>query len=88
MVLALSIDPPTTAARTASQLGVQFPLLSDPSAALIRQYLMYSQRMRMADMGYVLIDAGGRVRYRVRDPQFGAHSPAILQKFARMQTAQ
>lgn len=86
--MALSIDPPATAAQTASQLGVQFPLLSDPSAAVIRQYHMYSQRMRMADMGYVLIDAGGRVRYRVRDPQFGAHSPAILQKFARMQIAQ
>ena len=88
MVLALSIDPPATTAQTASKLGLQFPLLSDPPATIIRQYKMYSQRMRMADMGYVLIDASGGLRYRVRDPQFGAHSPAILQKFTRMKTAQ
>ncbi len=86
--MALSIDPPATAAQTASKLGVQFPLLSDPPAAVIRQYQMYSQRMQMAHMGYVLIDAGGRVRHRVRDPQFGAHSPEMLQKFARMRAAQ
>lgn len=39
--------------------------------------------MNMASMGYVLIDARGRVRAREVDPYFGVHSEAILQRLAR-----
>ena len=81
--MALSIDAPEVAARTASKVGLHFPLLSDPSAQVIRQYRMFNPPMSMAHMGYVLIDASGRVRARVIDPSFGAHSAAILQRVAR-----
>ena len=38
-------------------------------------------------MGYVLIDAHGRVRAREVDAFFGAHSEAILQRLARVGAA-
>ncbi|HSX79635.1 MAG TPA: redoxin domain-containing protein, partial [Candidatus Saccharimonadia bacterium] len=81
-VMALSIDAPEVAARTASKGGLHFPLLSDPSAQVIRQYRMFNPPMSMAHMGYVLIDAHGRVQARVVDGYFGAHSAAILQRLA------
>ena len=83
MVLALSTDAPPVAAQTASRLGLQFPLLSDPLAQVIRHYQMFNPPMNMASMGYVLIDAHGRVHAREVDPYFGVHSEAILQRLAR-----
>ena len=83
--MALSIDPPEVAAWTASKLGLHFPLLSDPQAQVIRQYRMFNPPMNMASMGYVLIDAPGRVRAREVDASFGAHSEAILQRLARLE---
>ncbi len=85
-MLALSIDAPEVAAQTRVALGLRFPLLSDPNASVIRQYQMYNAQMRMADMGYVLIDEDGHVRARVRDPQFGGHTETILQQFAHMKS--
>jgi peroxiredoxin len=82
--MALSIDPPEVAARTASKVGLHFPLLSDPQAQVIRQYRMFDPPMSMAQMGYVLIDGHGRVLARVVDAFFGAHSKAILQRLARV----
>ena len=80
MVLALSTDTSTVAAQTASRLGLHFPLLSDPLAQVIQQYQMFNPPMNMASMGYVLIDAHGRVRARAVDPSFGVHSQVILQQ--------
>ena len=85
--MALSIDPPDVAARTASKVGLHFPLLSDPQAQVIRQYRMFNPPMSMASMGYVLIDAHGRVRAREVDPYFGVHSEAILQRLGRVGAA-
>jgi len=82
--MALSIDPPEVAAWTVSKLGLHFPLLSDPQARVIRQYRMFNPPMNMASMGYVLIDARGRMCARAVDPYFGAHSEAILQRLARV----
>ena len=39
----------------AAKVGLHFPLLSDPSAQVIRQYRMFNPPMSMAHMGYVLI---------------------------------
>ncbi len=83
--MALSIDPPKVAAWTTSKLGLHFPLLSDPQTQVIRQYRMFNPPMSMASMGYVLIDAHGRVRAREVDTSFGTHSEAILQRLARLE---
>jgi peroxiredoxin len=85
-VLALSIDVPEVAAQTREALGLRFPLLSDPNASVIRHYQMYNAKMRMSDMGYVLIDAHGRIRDRVRDPQFGERTETILQQLAPVES--
>jgi peroxiredoxin len=82
-VLAVSSDALTLAVPMAAKLGLHFPVLSDPQATVIREYHMLNPLMNHAHMGYVLIDALGRLRARVIDPSFGAHSPAILQRVAR-----
>ena len=82
--MAISIDAPEVAARTASKVGLHFPLLSDPDAHVIRKYRMFNPPMSMAHMGYVLIDAHGRVQARVVDVYFSVHSAAILQRLARV----
>ena len=82
-MLAVSGDALTLAAPMAARLGLHFPVLSDPQAQVIHQYRMLNPLTNQAHMGYVLIDASGRVRARVIDPSFGAHSEAILQRVAR-----
>jgi hypothetical protein len=46
---------------------------------------MFNPPMNMASMGYVLIDAPGRVRARAVDPSFGVHSQAIFQQLIGLQ---
>lgn len=61
-----------------AEVGLDFPVLSDPSMEMISRYGMRGESMPMADMGYVLIDAGGRVRVRRIDRQFGEHAAEIV----------
>jgi len=82
-VLAVSSDTLTLAVPMAAKLGLHFPVLSDPQAQLIHQYRMRNPLTNQAYMGYVLIDASGRVRARELDPAFGAPSEVILQRVAR-----
>jgi thioredoxin-dependent peroxiredoxin len=78
-VLGISIDTPEEAARLTRELGLPFPILSDPTMEVIRAYRMKGQGMEMADMGYVIIDTQGRLRARQIDRQFGEHVGAIVQ---------
>ena len=82
-MLAVSSDALTLAVPMAARLGLHFPVLSDPQGTVIRQYHMFNPLMNQAHMGYVLIDVLGRVRARVLDPSFGAHSAVILQRVTR-----
>jgi alkyl hydroperoxide reductase subunit AhpC len=79
----MSGDALTLAGPMAARLGLHLPVLSDPQAQVIHQYRMLHPLTNQAQMGYVLIDASGRIRARVIDPAFGAHSEAILQRVAR-----
>lgn len=87
MVLGISIDAPSVARGTAVQLGLQFPLLADPQMRVIRQYGMQGKGMQMADMGYVVLDARGRIRTRKIDRQFGGHARDILAIVQHLRTA-
>lgn len=78
MVLGISIDAPSVARHTVTQLGLQFPLLSDPQMRVIRLYDMKGAEMQMAHMGYVIIDQQGRIRARRIDREFGAHAGDLL----------
>lgn len=86
-MLGISIDPPSVARHTVTQLGLQFPLLADPHMRVIQQYSMKGTDMQMAHMGYVIIDVHGRIRTRQVDPQFGEHAQDILAIVQHLRTA-
>lgn len=77
-VLAVSIDRPDEAGRLARDLGLTFPILSDPRMEIIGRYGMKEGGMRMADMGYVVIDRAGRIRAKRIDPLFGDNVGLML----------
>ncbi len=87
MVLGISIDASSVARGTVAQLGLQFPLLADPQMRVIRQYGMKGKGMQMANMGYVVLDAQGRIRTRKIDRQFGGHARDILAIVQHLRTA-
>lgn len=77
-VLAISRDTTEAQARLASELGLSFPVLSDPSMEVIKAYRMKGEEMDMADLGYVVIDKQGRIRTRQIDRRFGENVGMIL----------
>lgn len=62
----------------AADLGPHVVVLSDPAMRVIVLYGMKAHSMAMADMGYVVIDASGRIRARRIDPEMGEHVEDIL----------
>ena len=77
-VLGMSIDKPEAAGTLARELGLTFPLLSDPSMGVIRRYGMKGDGMQMADMGYAVIDRRGRLREKKIDRKFSDRVDDIL----------
>ena len=70
-----------------AEVGLDFPVLSDPSMEMISRYGMMGERMPMADMGYVLIDAAGKLRVRRIDREFGEHAGEIAGDLQRIASA-
>ena len=83
-VFAISNDGADDARRMAEELRFEVPILSDPSLDVIYRYSMKGHGMTTAEMGYVLIDAAGRVRRRTIDRRFGDHAVEILQELQRV----
>lgn len=83
-VFAISNDPPVDARRMATEVGLDFPVLSNPSMDVIYRYRMKGDRMPMADMGYVLIDRSGRIRAHKIDRQFGERAHEITGQLERL----
>jgi peroxiredoxin Q/BCP len=77
-VLAISRDTTEAQARMARELGLSFPVLSDPSMEVIKAYRMKGEEMDMADLGYVVIDKQGRIRTRQIDRRFGENFGMIV----------
>ena len=77
-VLAISGDTTEAAARLSQELGLAFPILSDPPMAVIRAFAMYGSSMGMPEMGYVVIDKQGRIRARHVDRRFGENVDSIV----------
>ena len=75
---AVSIDRPTEARRLRQELGLTFPILSDPDMTMIRAYGMKGEGMQMADMGYVILDKAGRIRDRRIERNFGDNLASVL----------
>jgi peroxiredoxin len=83
-VFAISSDGPQDARRMATELGLDFPVLSNLSMDVIYRYRMKGDRMPMADMGYVLIDATGRIRQHRIDRRFGEHIGDLVESLQSM----
>jgi peroxiredoxin Q/BCP len=77
-VLAVSGDTIDAAARMKQELGLSFPVLSDPRMAVVRAFGMFRDSMGMPEMGYVVIDRQGRIRTRQVDRQFGENVESIV----------
>ena len=77
-VLGISGDSTDAAGRLVNELGLPFPILSDPRAAVVRAFAMYGTSMEMPEMGYVVIDKQGRIRTRQVDRQFGENFDSIV----------
>ncbi len=77
-VLGISVDTPEAAGKLARELGLTFPLLSDPSMGVIRRYGMMGEGMKMGDMGYAVIDRRGRLREKKIDRKFAERVDDIL----------
>lgn len=77
-VFGISGDSTDAAARLAKDLGLSFPILSDPGAAVVRAFEMYGNSMGMPQMGYVVIDKQGRIRTRQVDRRFGENFGSIV----------
>ncbi len=83
-VLAISNDGQEDTRRMATELGLDFPVLSNPSMDVIYRYRMKGERMPMADMGYVLIDPTGRIREHRIDRRFGEHVEDLVGSLQKM----
>ncbi|MGH7318328.1 MAG: peroxiredoxin family protein [Candidatus Rokuibacteriota bacterium] len=77
-VFAVSIDNPQQARQLVQKFALSYPILSDPGMKVIQQYGMKGERMKMADLGYVVIDLQGRIRVKRIDREFGDHADLLL----------
>lgn len=60
------------------ELGLPFPILSDPRMAVVRAFGMYGDPMGMSEMGYEVIDKHGRIRTRQVDRRLGENVDSIV----------
>ena len=77
-VLGVSGDSTDAAARLTQELGLSFPVLSDPRMTVVRAFGMFGDSMGMPEMGYVVIDRQGRIRTRQMDRQFAENIDSIV----------
>ncbi len=81
----MSIDRPEDARALRQDLGLTFPILSDPDMRVIRAFDMQGEMRNMGDMGYVVIDKAARIRDRRIERNFGEKLAAILSTLRGLQ---
>lgn len=81
----MSIDRPEDARALRQDLGLTFPILSDPDMRVIRALGMQGEMRNMGDMGYVVIDKAGRIRDRRIERNFGEKLAPILSTLRGLQ---
>lgn len=81
----MSIDRPEDARALRRDLGLTFPILSDPDMRVIRAFDMQGEMRNMGDMGYVVIDKAARIRDRRIERNFGEKLAAILSTLRGLQ---
>ncbi len=63
-MVGISVDPLEDSRGLAKDLGLSFPLLSDPDLAVIRAYGVADESNGIAWPSEVLVDPGGVIRWR------------------------
>lgn len=83
--MAVGFDTPETLRQTQAGSGASFPLLADKDMTVTRQYDMQLRPEwpmggmgAMQEMGYVIVDAEGRIQLQRVDLYFGDNSDDIL----------
>ncbi|MBI4511628.1 MAG: peroxiredoxin family protein [Deltaproteobacteria bacterium] len=63
-VVAISVDPPDVTKKLAGDLGLAFPVLSDPQLSVIRAYGVEDGEKGIAWPSIFVIDGNGRIAWR------------------------
>ncbi len=75
-VVAVSADSVEASAKTAAELGLSFPVLSDPKSKLIRAFGAADSTDTIAWPSVFVLDDGDRVSWRAIESSYGATFPA------------
>jgi peroxiredoxin Q/BCP len=79
-----SVDDPETNARFAKSLGLEFPVLSDPSRETARRYGVVSDDAGYARRVTFYIDSHGTIRAVDREVDTGAHGADIAARLREL----
>jgi len=78
-IVGISVDSLDTLKQWVQQLGgIRYPLLSDASYEVSRNYEVFSEEAQVAFRGLFIIDPEGKVRYQVvQEPFFGRSTKEV-----------
>jgi peroxiredoxin len=63
VVIGLSVDPQVDNAKFAKEIGATFPILSDTSAAVTKQYGIFNDNWKLANRVTFVVDKEGIIRH-------------------------
>lgn len=81
---AASVDPPETNKAFAQSLGVDYPLLSDPSTAVAQSYGVVERDQPFASRWTFYIGVDGRITYIDKSVSPTTHGSAVAAKLAAL----
>jgi peroxiredoxin Q/BCP len=81
---AVSVDPPETNKAFAQSLGVEFPVLSDPSREVAKAYGVVDVDQPFASRWTFYVGADGRVLHIDKHVSPSTHGKAVAAKLAEL----
>jgi thioredoxin-dependent peroxiredoxin len=80
----VSVDPPETNKSFAQSLGVDYPLLSDPTRAVAKTYGVVDEDQPFASRWTFYIGVDGRILYVDKQVNPTTHGKAVAAKLAEL----
>ncbi len=81
---AISVDPPATNKSFAQGLGVDYPLLSDPTRAVAKAYGVVDEDQPFASRWTFYVGVDGRILYIDKQVSPASHGKAIAARLAEL----
>ena len=81
---AISVDPPDVNRKFAQSLGVDYPLLSDPTKAVATAYGVVDPDQPFASRWTFFIGSDGRIAYIDKHVTPATHGQAVAAKLAEL----